>query len=281
MPSESLAALPQTANPTALFAQTALPQQILTPLFSFTSTLLLHSFAVCGKSWRFFSTACALFTENAGVYPPSHSPISISHFPFSNVFRINTYKTAICKLFRINTYEKTREGVGVAGLPQSTPGASADATFRVLNQLRPERQVPRRQQRVLPRIPPQEVIRLRMRRMVLPRFPHFVHQKRAGAIRGAMQIVLQAAVFLPRRRHQRAKLRLQKRLMPRARAHQHNQRHAILRQLRVMIRRAHFPRASTFSGSLLCFLLCHRGGIVLQKSPLASNTTSVRSEPLP
>ena len=110
MPSKSLAALPQTANPTALFAQTALPQQILTPLFSFTSTLLLHFFAVCGKSWRFFSTACALFTENAGVYPPSHSPISISHFPFSNVFRINTYKTAICKLFRMNTYEKTREG---------------------------------------------------------------------------------------------------------------------------------------------------------------------------
>jgi len=88
-----------------------------------------------------FQTACALFTEMPG-YPPSHSPISIPTFPFSNVFRINTYKTAICKLFRMNTYEKTREGVGVAGLPQSTPGASRGRHLRVLNQLRPEQSGP-------------------------------------------------------------------------------------------------------------------------------------------
>ena len=168
MPSNSLAALPPTANPTALFAQTALPQQILTPLFSFTSTLLprslrgsLHSFLPRANSARgpqtarsvalfrslskeqksslLFSTPCALFAENAGVYPPSHSPISIFHFPFSQhpmkdadperpsgaegflnslrparIFakpiRINTYKIILCKFFRMNTYEKTREG---------------------------------------------------------------------------------------------------------------------------------------------------------------------------
>src|SRR5216684_1859156 len=89
MPSNSLAALPSTARPTALFAQAALQQQLLTLLFSFTSTLLLHSFAVRDKSWRFFSTTCALFAENAGVYPPSHFSISSFYFPFSNFFRMN------------------------------------------------------------------------------------------------------------------------------------------------------------------------------------------------
>src|SRR5882762_1746599 len=89
MPSNSLAALPSTASPTALFAQTALPQQILTPLFSDTSTLLLHSFVVRDKSSLLFATTCALFTENAGVYPPSHFTLSIFHFPFSNFFRMN------------------------------------------------------------------------------------------------------------------------------------------------------------------------------------------------
>src|SRR5258708_2192229 len=93
MPSNSLAALAPTTIPTALFAQTALPQQVLTPLFSFTSTLLLHSFAVRDKSSHVFSISCALLTENAGVYPPPHFPFSISHVPFSNFFRINTYKS--------------------------------------------------------------------------------------------------------------------------------------------------------------------------------------------
>src|SRR2546430_1103677 len=110
MPSNSLAALPPTTSPSALFAQTALPQQILTPLFSFTSTLLLHSFAVRDKSSHVFSIPCALFAKNAGVYPPSHFPISIFHFPFSNFFKINTYKIHFCKLFRMNTYEKRGEG---------------------------------------------------------------------------------------------------------------------------------------------------------------------------
>src|SRR5256885_9948639 len=89
MPSNSLADLPPTANPTALFAQTALPHQILTPLFSFTSTLLLHSFVVRDKSSHVFSIPCALFTKNAEVYPPSHFTLSIFHFPFSNFFRMN------------------------------------------------------------------------------------------------------------------------------------------------------------------------------------------------
>src|SRR2546430_1503753 len=112
MPSNSLAALPPTTSPSALFSQTVLPQQILTPLFSFTSTLLLHSLAVRDKSSHVFSIPCALFTENAGVCPPSHFPISISHFPFSNSFKINTYRIAICKPFRMNTYEKTGGGGG-------------------------------------------------------------------------------------------------------------------------------------------------------------------------
>jgi len=113
--------------------------------------------------------------------------------------------------------------------------------------------------------------------VVLARFPHFVQQECACAIRRAMQIVLQAAVFFPRRRHQRAKLRFKKRLVTGTRAHQHNQRHAILRQLR-MIRRARFPRASIFSGSLLCFPLCHGGGDCTPKAPIgkqSSNTVPV------
>ena len=140
MPSKSLAALPSTPSPTALFAQTERPQQILTPLLSFISALLsrsasdlphsflpransrtgaqtarsfalFHSLSKGRKSSRVFPTACALFTENAGMYSPSHFQLSIFHFPSSNFFRINTYRIAICKPFRMNTYGK--RGVGV------------------------------------------------------------------------------------------------------------------------------------------------------------------------
>jgi hypothetical protein len=108
MPSNSLA-----ASPTAPFAKTALPWQILTPLFSNTSTFLPHSFAVRDRSPHVFSISCALFTKIAGVYAGSHFPISIFHIPSSNFFKINTYKIALCKSFRMNTYEK-RGGRGGA-----------------------------------------------------------------------------------------------------------------------------------------------------------------------
>ncbi len=63
MPSKSLVNFSSPPSPVALFAQTTHSQQILTPSFSFTSALLLHSFAVRGKSSRLFPIACALFAQ--------------------------------------------------------------------------------------------------------------------------------------------------------------------------------------------------------------------------
>src|SRR2546429_4277942 len=76
MPSKSLSDLPSTPSPTALFTQTPHSRQILTPLVSFTSALLPHSFAVRGKSSRLFPTACALFAKTTGVHPSRHFHIS-------------------------------------------------------------------------------------------------------------------------------------------------------------------------------------------------------------
>jgi hypothetical protein len=48
-----------------------------------------------------------------------------------------------------------------------------------LHNLLPESRFSRSQQRVLPRIPPQKMIRLRVRRVMLARLPDFMQQKRA------------------------------------------------------------------------------------------------------
>ena len=108
MPSKSLAALPSTPSPTALFAQTERPQQILTPLLSFTSALLLHSFAVRDKSSRLFPTACALFAKTTGVHPSRHSHISV--IQLLTALESILIESARRKPFRMNTYRKQGEG---------------------------------------------------------------------------------------------------------------------------------------------------------------------------
>src|SRR5882724_11086345 len=117
MPSKSLAVPPLTPSPTALFTQTALPQQILTPLLSFTSALLPHSFlsratsardAVRGKSSRLFPTACAFLAKTTGVHPSRHSHISAIQL-LTALESILT-ESARRKPFRMNTYRKQGEG---------------------------------------------------------------------------------------------------------------------------------------------------------------------------
>src|SRR5882724_9297576 len=111
MPSKSLADLPSTPSPTALSAQTAHPRQILTPLLSFTSALLLHSFAVRDKSSHVFSMFSAVLSKTTGVSLTWSLPTSATD-PTNSAkpFKINTYKIAICKSFIINTYEKRGQG---------------------------------------------------------------------------------------------------------------------------------------------------------------------------
>ena len=108
MPSKSLSDLPATPSPSTLFAQPAPARQTLTVLFSVTSALLPHSFAVRGKSSRVFSMPCALFVKNAGVYPSRH-------FPISTVKSLTALDSILpespsCKSFRMNTYEKQGRG---------------------------------------------------------------------------------------------------------------------------------------------------------------------------
>jgi len=52
-----------------------------------------------------------------------------------------------------------------------------------------------------------------MRGVVLARLPDFMQEKLARQIRRAVQIVLQAAFFPPRRRHKRAQLRFQEQFL--------------------------------------------------------------------
>ena len=88
------------------------------------------------------------------------------------------------------------------------------------------------------------MVRLGMCRVVFFRLPNFVEQKSSATICGAMQIVLEAAIFLARRSHQRAKLGLEKWFVTRSRPEKHNDRHAVLRQLCV-IRCASAPRIAS------------------------------------
>src|SRR5437762_939625 len=104
MPSKSLTASPSTPSPTALFTQTPHSRQILTPLISFTSARLLHSFAVCDKSSGVFPTACALFAKTTAVHPSRHFHISALQL-LTAVDSILT-ESARRKPFRMNTYRK-------------------------------------------------------------------------------------------------------------------------------------------------------------------------------
>src|SRR5579871_3611242 len=105
-----------------------------------------------------------------------------------------------------------------------------------------------------------------MRRVVLPRLPHLMQQVRAGAFCRSVQVVLQAPIFFPRRCHQSPQLRFQKRLVSRACAQQHDQRHSALRKFRV-VRGARSLRASTLPRRLLCLLLAHGGGDCTPTAP--------------
>jgi hypothetical protein len=118
------------------------------------------------------------------------------------------------------------------------------------------RRFARSQQGILARVPPQKMVGLCMCRVMFFRLPHFVEQERSASIRGAMQIVLQATVFLSGWSHQRAKLRFQKRFVSRARPQQYDDGHAMLRQPCV-VRPASATRTSP--GRLLCLLFRHCG----------------------
>lgn len=65
-----------------------------------------------------------------------------------------------------------------------------------LSDLVPEGGITGSQERVLARLPAEEVRGARVRGVMLAAFPDFVEQERAGLIGAAMQIVLQAAIFL-------------------------------------------------------------------------------------
>src|SRR5262249_10465475 len=103
------------------------------------------------------------------------------------------------------------------------------------------------------------MIRLRVSRMMLARFPNFVQQKRTGSVRRAVQIVLQAAVFFASWRYQRLQFRLKEWFVTRARAHKSDDRDATLRQLGMICSAASF-RASALPRSFLRLLFGHRGG---------------------
>src|SRR5882724_5374685 len=154
MPSKSLAVLPSTPSPTALFAQTAHARQILTPLFSCTSALLsrslrglphsplpransargaqttrslalFRSLSKERKSCRVFPIACALFAKKTGVYP-SRS-LLVSTVQLLTALDSILTETPSCSPFRMNTQHPTKDAdperpSGAEGfLPSSGP----------------------------------------------------------------------------------------------------------------------------------------------------------------
>jgi len=77
----------------------------------------------------------------------------------------------------------------------------------------PERGLLGSEERILARVPAEEVRRARVRGVVFPAGPHFVEEKRAGLVGAAVQIVLQAS-FLPSRRADKStQFRFQKELL--------------------------------------------------------------------
>ena len=91
-------------------------------------------------------------------------------------------------------------------LGEARPGRRALQRQCDLSDLVPEGGVARGKERVFARLPPEEVRGTRVRGVMFPAFPDFVEQKRAGLIGAAVQIVLQTAFFLARRRDKGAKL---------------------------------------------------------------------------
>jgi hypothetical protein len=69
------------------------------------------------------------------------------------------------------------------------------------------------EKRVFSGVPAQEVRGFCVRGVMLASFPDFVKKKLPGLIGGAMQVVLQAAFFFPRRADESAEFRFQQKML--------------------------------------------------------------------
>ena len=79
------------------------------------------------------------------------------------------------------------------------------------------------EQRVFTGVPAEEMGRAGVRGVVFAGFPDFVKEEGAGLIRAAVQVVLQAALFLTGGCYQRSKFGLKKQVLAFFGAHDHNQ----------------------------------------------------------
>lgn len=83
-------------------------------------------------------------------------------------------------------------------------------THKSLSDLLPEGGFEGSQECIFTGVPAEKMRRSCVCGVVFARFPDFMQEKLPRQIRRAVQIVLQAAFFPSRRRHQRAQLRFQK-----------------------------------------------------------------------
>lgn len=88
-----------------------------------------------------------------------------------------------------------------------------------LSELTPERRVAGGEQCVLSRVPTQEMTRACVCGVMLERLPNLVKQEEARLIGANVQVELDTAFLLARRRHQRAEFRFQKDVLAFARSH--------------------------------------------------------------
>src|SRR5262249_13909465 len=114
------------------------------------------------------------------------------------------------------------------------------------------------------------MIRLRVSRMMLARFPNFVQQKRTASVRRAVQIVLHAAVCLARWRYQPLEFRQKEWFVTRVGAHKSDDRDSTLRQIGMICSAASF-RASALQRSFLRLLFGHRGGDCTPNTPIGKS----------
>ena len=137
-----------------------------------------------------------------------------------------------------------------------------------LYNLPPKSHFARSQQSILPRIPPQKMIRLCMRGVVLARLPDFMQQKRARPLNRTMQIVAQAAFFFAGRRNQCSQFGFQHQVLAVARPQNYRKRHRLFWQLSAISR---FPAAQCCFLPATCpflFLLGHDGGDCTPTAPI-------------
>src|ERR1700682_5024595 len=111
--------------------------------------------------------------------------------------------------------------------------------------LLPEGSVSSRQKRIFAGVPAEEMGRMRMLGVGFARLPDFVEQESAGRVRGAIQIITNAAVFFPSGRYHAAQFRFEDRFLAFAGAQLNDQRNSIFGELRVGAR-ARAGSARTF-----------------------------------